>query len=141
MEEHDAVWAETTDGGLLKQLFGYYPTMHDARVRRVDIDRKADTVEMSLHYFDEVESSPSSGDLHVLIALIWTGVRTLELTLIDNDLMSMNMVRKGDLIRTEFLFSSGTEGAIESERFEARLEKLDPLLDKEETYRVTLGYR
>lgn len=141
MDDLEAVWAETTGGGLLKDLFGYYPTMHDARIRRIVFDRQENSVEMLMHYYDATEVNPAAGDLHVLVVLTWLGVRAFEMTIDDNDLMRMEIARKDDLIRMDFTFCCGTSGHIESERFEARLEKLDPLLDKDEAYNVTLVYR
>ena len=54
MTNDDAVWAETTDGGLLKQLFGFYPTLHDARILSIDIDRASDRIQMVVDYADVV---------------------------------------------------------------------------------------
>lgn len=137
MDEQEAVWAETTDGGLLKQLFGYFPTLHDARIRLLEID-KSGRVTMTLDYEDQVEGSP---DLRARIRLVWEGVGAMELTLGESDLSGMKIRRAGDLIRSEFEFGIGSFGFIESERFEATLEKLDPPPGDDQDDRMTLRYR
>lgn len=141
MEQRDEVWAETTDGGLLRQLFGYYPTLHDARIRSIAFDPRKDLAELLVDYRDLVEGQPSNSQLNVRIKLTWTKVKRFDLSLGANDIGSMSMRRQGDLIRTEIESGYGVNGFIESEQFEAVLDKLDPLPDDEEEDRFSIRYR
>ncbi len=77
MLNDDVVWAETTDGGLLRQLFGYYPTLHDAVILEVEIDRASDRVAIIVDYNDMIGEDVTQ-HLSVRIRLEWHGVVSLE---------------------------------------------------------------
>ena len=115
----DAVWVDTTDGGLLRQLFGFYPTLHDARMVRLELNRKADVLTAMIEYDDQ----PEEGDSHlrVQIELEWKGIRVLNLDIGGTELMSMDFEKKGEDLETRFEFSSGVQGTILAAEFEARL--------------------
>ncbi len=133
MDEHDAIWAETTDGGLLRQLFGYYPTMHDAIVRELRFDARRN-VTMILDYQD----SPEGGgeELAVRVELRWAGVRSVDFDVRENFLMGLECSRDGDDLRTTFREGFGIAGTLVSERFEAILSLLDPIVEPAESLRL-----
>lgn len=141
MDDNEVVWSETTDGGILKQLFGYFPTMHDARIRSLEIDRPSDRVTMVVDYEDFVGELADRNELSVRIVMEWRRVRAVELTVSENYLMGMELKRNGDLVRADFQTGFGAFGFIEGEGFEARLEKVDPLPDDERQETLTLSYR
>ncbi len=122
MESEDAVWAETTGGGLLHQLFGYYPTLHDARVESLAFE--GSTLKMDVDYTDS--GAEGEKDLRVRMQLVWSGLREVDLTAYDSDLTGMTFHRQHDLLRTVFEHGFGISGSIVSEGFEAKLEKVDP---------------
>ncbi|MDR3690306.1 MAG: hypothetical protein P4L46_13070 [Fimbriimonas sp.] len=115
------VWADTTDGGLLKQLYGYYPTLHDAVVRSVDIDRSADTIRMVLDYNDMLGEDRNQ-HLSVRICLEWAGIVSFDLPIGDHDLYYVELERENGHIVT----SLGAFGSVVSEGFEAILIQIDP---------------
>src|SRR5580658_2975252 len=96
--DHDAVWAETVDGGLLHQLFGFYPTLHDATIKSITYSRRTDTLEMVLDYEDESEGD---APLKARISISWTGVKTMTLGIEDNFITGLQFKRRGDQIVTE----------------------------------------
>ncbi len=123
MPQDETAWAETTDGALLKQLFGYYPTLHDARIRRIALSPGSDAVEMTIDYRDTVDGGES---LSVRIILVWEAVRAMELNVSSNYLSAASIRHTAYGFRADFELAFGTHGFVESERFEARLEKVDP---------------
>lgn len=121
--DHDAVWAETGDGGLLHQLFGYYPTLHDATIQSVSYSRAADRLEMILDYEDEAEGD---APLRARISLTWTGVESALLGMEDRSLMSLRFRRAGGKIVTRLKTLDQTDGEVVAEGVEARLVALGP---------------
>ena len=122
--DQDALWAETTDGGLLQQMFGQYPTIHDAHIHRLEIDRSADQVTMTLQYEDEAQGADRG--LLVRVRLIWSGVRRLEFELDGPNISAMTLSAEGDLVRTDFAPGLQSSGVIVSENFEALLDQVQP---------------
>ena len=127
MEGPDAVWAETTDGGLLRQLFGYYPTLHDAQILSFDIRRKDSSAEMVVDYTDLAEEG-EKGDVSVRMRLLWAGVKSFDLPLEEQSLFGVSFDRdeENNLV-TRIETWPNVFGFIVSESFEAILVQADPL--------------
>jgi len=123
--DKDAVWAETTDGGLLRQLFGYYPTLHDAVIRTVELSRGGEALTIVVDYNDAVEEADRDG-LTVRIRLIWRGVRRFEFPIGDEDLLSVDFKRQGDRLITSLETWPGMFATVDSATFEAELMQVDP---------------
>jgi hypothetical protein len=121
--DHDAVWAETVDGGLLHQLFGFYPTLHDATIRSISYVRGMDRLEMTLDYEDEAEGDTP---LRARISIAWTGVQSAKLGIEDNFLTGLRFKRRGDQIVTLLKTMDQADGEVVSEGVEAKLVALDP---------------
>ena len=130
----DAVWAETTDGGLLKQLFGFYPTLHHATIVSIDIDRLSDRIALVVDYSDKAEEGEGQ-DLTARIRLEWQGIASFEIPLGETDLHSLSFGRKGNQIVTSLETWPGVFGKVVSESVEAILVQLDPG-DPEENSRL-----
>jgi hypothetical protein len=125
MANEDAVWAETTDGGLLKQLFGYYPTLHDARMLSIEIDRAEDTIHMVVDYNDMVGDDDDQ-ELSARIRIEWHGITSFEVPLGDIDLVSLDFSRQGNQIETSIETWPGVFGTVISDTVEAILVQIDP---------------
>jgi len=121
----DAVWAETTDGGLLRQLFGFYPTMHDARIVSIEIDRESDRVTMVVDYNDMIGEDDEQ-ELSARIRLEWSGISSFELPLGEVILMGLEFSRRDDRILTSVETYPGVFGTVLSEGVEAVLVQLEP---------------
>ncbi len=125
MSDEEAVWAVTTDGGLLRQLFGYYPTLHDSVIVSVEIFRASDRIELTVDYSDMAEED----DRELLSARIrfeWTGIELFDFPLGFEDLYGISFSKSGDKIRTDLEMWPGIFGAVISETVEAVLLQLDP---------------
>ena len=125
MSDADAVWAETTDGGLLKQLFGSYPTLHDALVVSIEMDRASDTAQITVDY-EDVSDEDDTQLLSARIRLEWQGVEALEIPLGYDDMFGLSFRRSGDKIRTDIEMWPGIFGYVISDTVEAVLIQLDP---------------
>ncbi len=128
----DAVWAETSSGGMLRDLFGASPTLHDARVRQIRFESETKRLEMLVDYEDEGEDLPP---FRVLIRLIWSGVRRASFSHYENWLygVGFRMLPEGGM-RTDFDQGIGLHGFVEADDFEATMEQASPkdLADHEE---------
>jgi hypothetical protein len=129
VENGDAIWAETTSGGLLRQLFGFYPTLHDAVVDSISFDRSEDSLTMDVDYSD---GEPGETHFRVRMRLIWMGVLEVDISADDRYLYEVQFVRHGEFLETKMEGGYGIRGKIVSEGFEAVLDKVDPP-DREET--------
>lgn len=125
MSNEDAVWAETTDGGLLKQLFGYYPTLHDAKILSLEIDRPSDRIHLVVDYNDMIGDDHSQ-HLSARIRLEWHGIESFDLPIGDEDLYSLDFGRQGNRILTRFETWPGVFGMVVSDTVEAILVQIDP---------------
>lgn len=124
MSNDETVWAETTDGGLLQQLFGYYPTLHDAVLRSIEINPAADLITMDVDYQDMVGDDPDQ-EMKVRIRLEWREIESFVLPLDIKYFGGLGFKRKGDKIITSLEFM-GEFGSVTSESVEAILVKMDP---------------
>ena len=123
--DNESVWETTSDGALLKQLFGYWPTMHDASVLSIDVIQADRRVNIVLDYVDLVQDEQD--ELRVRVRMEWEGVKELDLPMGELDLGSMSFGSQGDLIRTGLDFGMDGAGHILAERVEAFLMQVDPL--------------
>ena len=128
---------ETSDGELLRSLFGYYPTLHDARIRALAFDMSARSATMVVDYEDLIESTDRN-HLDVRIRLEWSGVRKCSFPFAETYVLEMNLKRVGKLVRTELLIGGTEWMTIESEAFEARLERVGPERGVEDVAMVTI---
>lgn len=130
----DVVWVDTTDGGLLRQMFGFYPTLHDAKLVCLELNRKDDLLTATVEYVDQPEGGESV--LRVQIELEWRKVKLMNLTIGGTELMAIDFEKKGEDLETRFEWSTGVQGTIVAAEFEARLVQSDTLPLDLETVKV-----
>lgn len=118
MEE---IWSQTTDGGMLHQLFGQYPTMHDAEIRGIHFSQGK--LEMVLDYAETLSGDPP---LVARIRLEWTGVSQLDFPLGELSLLGLQLLEAGEGIEARLEMWPGVYATIVSESFEAILMQVDP---------------
>ena len=130
----DAIWIETTHGGLLRQLFGHYPTLHNARLTTIEIDRKLDLATAEIDYADETDNDDAI--LRVRIRLEWHGIQTMDLSFQGSEIMAISFEKQGAWIVTRFAPCVGAYGSIVAERFEAILTQAESLPVENEGVRL-----
>jgi hypothetical protein len=119
----DSIWAETTDGGLLAQLFGYEPTLHDARIR--EISATGDRLELGIEYEDRPEAGEK--ELRVHFSLVFIGGVEAEFSLEAFDICGFSLSRKMGRIRADIAYCDGQFGFACADGLDVRLEAVDPL--------------
>lgn len=135
MDENDAVWVEMPEGGLLRDLFGFWPTFHNAVLRSVEFDPASERLLMTVDYADEAVDGDS--ELEVVVEFIFGGVQSVDLGLRGNDVDQIRFRKRSDFIETNMEFCDGSEGKIVSETVDASVKRLDPGPgDSDETVRL-----
>ena len=124
-EVTETIWAETSAGGLLKQLFGCYPTVFEAKVISIEIHRPSDGVTMELEYRETSEMEEGQL-LAVRIRFEWSNVHQLDLPMDLDEIMNVDFRKETDHLVTSLEVGPGVFGRVVSEGFEAVLVKLDP---------------
>lgn len=122
---NETIWAETSAGGLLKQLFGCYPTVFEAKVLSIEIHRPSEMVLMELEYRETTEMEEGQ-KLTARIRFEWSNVHQLDLPMDFDEVMNVEFRKGNDHLVTLLEVGPGVFGQVVSERFEAVLVKLDP---------------
>ncbi len=136
--ENDAIWAEMPEGGLLRDLFGYWPSFHDSELKSIDFDPANDQVRIAIDYIDEATERDSG--LMALVELVFTGIRIANVELRSNDIMDLKFKRIKEGIESRIEFCDGSAGRILSESVDASIRTLDPLPDDATKGMVRVSY-
>jgi len=107
----------------LVDVYGYWPSFHDAEVEAITIDREGPTVTITFTTNDLVEKDGrEQGDQLAKVTLRWYEVEELILRATDwseqNWLWDMNLTAHEKGIRTELLPNDGIGGSILARRVE-----------------------
>ena len=103
-------------------LYGYWPTLHDAVLDTAVYDVAARAIRLTLHYLDRPLNADA--DLWVRMELVFSGVVRARFALEGNRLIDAPLSEKDGLVRIEFVDGYGT-GHIEARGLEAYLVKVD----------------
>ena len=115
-KETRTIW-ETIEGSRpLYDLYGYYPTLHDASVINFDVRFESKQISLTFEYSDlieiESEGENGNGNLETKIAMVWNDVSESNLRLYGNDIYDMCFHRLNGKIKTIFNQSFGIVGSI-----------------------------
>jgi hypothetical protein len=123
----EALWATTTDGALLEQLFGYRPTLHDAIIQTVTYE--GGVLELTVIYSDLPEAGER--ELRVRFSLVFSGSVEAELDMDSPDVCNFALSQSKGRVQADFLYCSGEYGKVRADRLDVRLASVDPLADRE----------
>jgi hypothetical protein len=107
----------------LVELYGYWPSFHDARVEMIRIEREGPTVTITFTLNDMVvKDGTRQGDQLAAVTLRWYEVTDLALRAADwseeNWVWDMNLTAHEEGIRTELAPNDGIGGTILARRVE-----------------------
>ena len=120
----DAVWRESADADVLRSLYGYLPTLHDGRIRKVEINTQVRSVVITVDYSDLPEGAER--EIDVRLELTFFDVTRLDMPLEATDIFEFNSERKSGGVQTRILMSAGEWLIVESSSFEISLERVGP---------------
>jgi len=116
-DECRKIWAEISGATRLLEIYGYWPTFHDATVEQINIRRETAEVVMIFHYIDlrSGGESEAATEIHIL----WKDVQRYELLLEGYVVYGVAFSYDDDFILTEFEeYRWGLGGKIRSKAVE-----------------------
>jgi len=121
-EETKSIWKTIKGSQELFELYGYYPTLHDANVTNFDVNFEEKKINLTFEYSDlvgdESEISPDDKSLATKIVMCWKRVSEAKLQKYNNDIYHLSFQKTDGRIKTELSQSFGIGGYIISENIE-----------------------
>lgn len=120
--ETKSIWEAIPGSGELREIYGYYPTLHDANVVDLRVEFETKSLYIAFEYCDLAQKpcEPEESQCR-LIGIRWTNVEKSALTLDGNDIYHVDFTQVGNMIETTFASCFGIFGSILSEQIEVVL--------------------
>src|SRR5438445_4796498 len=99
-KEHTDIWEKVKNSEKLFEVYGYFPTLHDATIKRIDVNLEDRSFSLTVDYNDLVAESEHSGSTRFTIR--WKNVKSAKFNWYAEDLFGMDFQKEGDVIRTKF---------------------------------------
>lgn len=129
--DSERIWEAIAGARRLYEIYGYWPSLHDAVVRGVGISYAGREIAMTVDYSD-LRGESVEEEIDTRITLRWTGVDRAELRLSENSLYGMEFERDGEHILTRFDdYVYGMDGFIRSETVEVTHVEPAPVLPED----------
>ena len=126
-EEHEEVWRSISGSDRLYDIYGYFPTFHDAKIRKINVSFDRKKIALVLLYSDLRGDSISRESIKVQTEIGWIGVREADLKWYSEYLYGVKFARHGSEIRTSLTpYSFGCDGDITSTTVEIRSVEIIP---------------
>jgi hypothetical protein len=111
----EQVWASMPGAAQLYEIYGYWPTLHDASVRAMNVRWAGQELEMIVDYNDLVNRQGQEVSVGTRITLVWIGVSEVKLRLYDEDLYGIAFTTTDMGVETRFDdYTWGLDGYIRS---------------------------
>lgn len=141
----EQVWKSILGAAPLLELYGYWPSLHDARIRSFDIEYSTKRFNVTFDYSDHPINPYSETHVNTRITLCWEGVSEAKLRLYANDLYGIDFRTVDNGFRTDFEdYAYGLDSYICSQRIEVTgIEPTSDLaeanIQDDEHHRVTIS--
>lgn len=111
------IWQQISGAEQLRDIYGYFPTLHDAVVQNIDIRFESREVILTFRYNDLVEKSAdaieSQDSATTRFQICWREVERAKLGLYGEDIIGVSFSRNADFIETRFEnYAFGFDGFI-----------------------------
>lgn len=117
-------------------LYGYWPTLHDAALLHGRLDLAERTLSLLVHYHDRPVGAER--DLHVEMELRFTGLSKAEFEMADGAIDDARLSEEDGLVRLD-LIGYGSRGLVKARGMEVFLTRVDAPPDDERTFRLEMG--
>ena len=122
-EERDRIWQSIKGSEKLFEIYGFYPSLHDASITNFEVRFESKEIILTFEYADGVEEVVKTHELDeydgcTQITLSWHGVTESKLRLYSNDIYRFDWELKDQLIETRFSHTYGVDGYILAQRIE-----------------------
>ena len=109
----EAIWKDMPGGNPIYEIYGHWPTLHDAVIRSMNFNYADRGLEIVFDYDDAVLGKEEKKDFNSRITLSWHGITESKLRLYDGDLYGVEFNRRDGLIETRFVdYPWGMDGYI-----------------------------
>jgi hypothetical protein len=140
METTQAIWQTIPGAEPLFEIYGYWPTLHDAVVRELRVGFAERELTLVVDYTDLVQGRENEPTLCARLTLRWFGITESTLRLHSGDLYGIDFVRENDLLETRFTdYDYGLDGTVLSGGVAVTHIELSPVRPEEERLALTLG--
>jgi hypothetical protein len=140
LEETRAIWEITPGAAPLFEIYGYWPTLHDAVVRELKIGFAERELTLVVDYSDLVLGREDESDTHTRITMRWFGITESTLRLHNSDLYGIGFTRANGFLETQFEdYCYGLDGTITAEGIEVIHIELSPVHPDDKRIELTLG--
>jgi hypothetical protein len=108
--ENQEIWEQIKGAEKLFENYGYYPTLHDAKIEKIEINYEKREFYLTVNYSDLTEEENS---FRTRFTICWRNVQKADFNWYGEDLYSMKFSKEDNFIKTKFTdFSFGFDGEI-----------------------------
>ena len=135
-QERELVWQKIAGSEKLHEIYHYYPTLHDARVVKVDCNFDKREVDVTFYYSDMVGEDANT-IASTLITLCWQNLIEADFSCDDNDMYHMELKFVDDNFEA-VLSGSYFEGRLLSKNIKVSEVIIEPEVSEEtiKTFRI-----
>lgn len=127
--ENQEIWKTVKGAEKLFEIYGYYPTLHDAVIENIIINFEKKEFRLTVWYSDLTEPDDKSGSTRFTIG--WRNVQKADFDWYDKDLLGMKFSKSGEFIKTKFRdYGFGFDGELISGEIEIVDIEIEPEKDE-----------
>jgi hypothetical protein len=127
--ENQEIWKQVKGAEKLFQIYGYFPTLHDAVIENINIILENKEFYLMVRYSDLTEENDKSARTRFTIC--WRNVQKADFNWYGEDLYEMMFSSDGSFIKTTFKdYPPGFEGTLISGEIEITNIEIEPEKDE-----------
>jgi hypothetical protein len=127
--ENKEIWKQIKGAEPLFEVYGYFPTLHDAVIETIGVNFEKKEFRLTVRYSDLTEENDKSG--HTRFTICWRNVQNADFNWYGEDLYSMKFSKDGEFIKTKFTeYSPGFDGELIAGEIEILNIEIDPEKDE-----------
>lgn len=140
IETTQALWQTIPGAKPLFEIYGYWPTLHDAVVRELKVGFEERELTLVIDYSDLVLGCENDPNTRTRITMRWFGITESTLRLHNGDLYGIEFSHSNGFLETHFEdYCYGFDGAITAEGVEVTHIGLSPARPDDQLIEITLG--
>jgi hypothetical protein len=113
----------------LFDYYGYFPTLHDAVIEKININLDKKEFLLTVYYVDLTDDEQDSGLTRFTIC--WRNVQKADFNWYDKDLLGLSFSKNGEFIKTKFRdYGFGFDGEMHSGELEIIDIEIEPDIDE-----------
>ena len=140
IETTESIWQTIPGAEPLFEIYGYWPTLHDAVVRELKVGFAKRELTLVMDYSDLVLGHEDEPNTRTRIKMRWFGITESTLRLHNGDLYGIDFTHTNGFLKTQFEdYCYGLDGAITAEGVEVTHIELSPTHPDDELIELMLS--